>query len=37
MTQDMKRNIQITNFRYMRSRSVGFAIRQQRVSGFVIR
>ena len=36
MTYDMKRNIQTTDGRYMRSRSGGFAIRQHRVSGFAI-
>ncbi|MBR6188272.1 MAG: hypothetical protein IKQ59_04865 [Prevotella sp.] len=33
----MKRNIQTTDCRHLRSRSVGFVIRQQRVSGFAIR
>lgn len=33
----MKRNVQTTNCRHLHSRSVGFAIRQNQVSGFVIR
>ena len=42
MTHNMKRNIQTTDCHHPRSRSggcrsVGFVIRQQRVSGFVIR
>ena len=34
---DMKRNMQTTDCRHLRSRSGGFVIRQQRVSGFAIR